>query len=100
MPLFLGPLAQSVEQQTFNLWVVGSIPTGPTIGYFLTGHNTICRSSCHNLHLDYLVMNGHVKVSSKAQPTLLFPLTQISRGGGGINAIIPTRVKQVYYLLN
>ena len=27
----LGPLAQSVEQQTFNLWVVGSIPTGPTI---------------------------------------------------------------------
>ena len=27
---FLGPLAQSVEQQTFNLWVVGSIPTGPT----------------------------------------------------------------------
>jgi hypothetical protein len=25
-----GPLAQSVEQQTFNLWVVGSIPTGPT----------------------------------------------------------------------
>ena len=29
--LHLGPLAQSVEQQTFNLWVVGSIPTGPTI---------------------------------------------------------------------
>gem|GEM_PF-4570849 len=27
----MGPLAQSVEQQTFNLWVVGSIPTGPTI---------------------------------------------------------------------
>jgi hypothetical protein len=27
----LGPLAQSVEQQTFNLWVVGSIPTGPTL---------------------------------------------------------------------
>ena len=26
----MGPLAQSVEQQTFNLWVVGSIPTGPT----------------------------------------------------------------------
>ncbi len=26
----IGPLAQSVEQQTFNLWVVGSIPTGPT----------------------------------------------------------------------
>ena len=27
----MGPLAQSVEQQTFNLWVVGSIPTGPTL---------------------------------------------------------------------
>jgi len=27
----LGPLAQSVEQRTFNPWVVGSIPTGPTI---------------------------------------------------------------------
>ena len=25
-----GPLAQSVEQRTFNPWVVGSIPTGPT----------------------------------------------------------------------
>ena len=33
----LGPLAQSVEQRTFNPWVVGSIPTGPTQaiqGYF------------------------------------------------------------------
>ena len=29
----LGPLAQSVEQRTFNPWVVGSSPTGPT--YFL-----------------------------------------------------------------
>ena len=27
-----GPLAQSVEQRTFNPWVVGSIPTGPTRG--------------------------------------------------------------------
>jgi hypothetical protein len=26
----VGPLAQSVEQRTFNPWVVGSIPTGPT----------------------------------------------------------------------
>ena len=34
----LGPLAQSVEQQTFNLWVVGSIPTGPTLQYnFIIG---------------------------------------------------------------
>ena len=32
-----GPLAQSVEQRTFNPWVVGSIPTGPTmnLGVFL-----------------------------------------------------------------
>ena len=29
-----GPLAQSVEQRTFNPWVVGSIPTGPT--HFIT----------------------------------------------------------------
>jgi hypothetical protein len=27
----LGPLAQSVEQRTFNPWVVGSSPTGPTL---------------------------------------------------------------------
>src|SRR5690606_22979076 len=26
-----GPLAQSVEQRTFNPWVVGSSPTGPTV---------------------------------------------------------------------
>ena len=26
----VGPLAQSVEQRTFNPWVVGSSPTGPT----------------------------------------------------------------------
>jgi hypothetical protein len=30
LSLFFGPLAQSVEQRTFNPWVVGSIPTGPT----------------------------------------------------------------------
>ena len=29
--LSMGPLAQSVEQRTFNPWVVGSIPTGPTL---------------------------------------------------------------------
>jgi len=27
----VGPIAQSVEQRTFNPWVVGSIPTGPTV---------------------------------------------------------------------
>src|SRR6478736_7194187 len=27
----LGPLAQLVEHRTFNPWVVGSIPTGPTL---------------------------------------------------------------------
>ena len=31
MGINLGPLAQSVEQRTFNPWVVGSIPTGPTL---------------------------------------------------------------------
>ena len=29
----VGPLAQLVEQRTFNPWVVGSSPTGPTICY-------------------------------------------------------------------
>ncbi len=28
--LFSGPLAQSVEQRTFNAWVAGSIPARPT----------------------------------------------------------------------
>jgi hypothetical protein len=27
----LGPIAQSVEQRTFNPWVLGSIPSGPTL---------------------------------------------------------------------
>ena len=30
LSFYSGPLAQSVEQRTFNPWVVGSIPTGPT----------------------------------------------------------------------
>jgi len=38
----LGPIAQSVEQRTFNPWVDGSSPSGPTFvplkpfGYHLT----------------------------------------------------------------
>jgi hypothetical protein len=28
---WLGPLAQLVEHRTFNPWVVGSSPTGPTL---------------------------------------------------------------------
>ena len=31
----LGPLAQLAEQRTFNPWVVGSIPTGPTQVFIL-----------------------------------------------------------------
>jgi hypothetical protein len=27
----VGPIAQSVEQRTFNPWVDGSSPSGPTI---------------------------------------------------------------------
>ena len=30
LTLILGPLAQSVEQRTFNPWVDGSSPSGPT----------------------------------------------------------------------
>ena len=28
----VGPIAQSVEQRTFNPWVDGSSPSGPTFG--------------------------------------------------------------------
>jgi hypothetical protein len=37
-----GPLAQSVEQRTFNPWVVGSIPTGPTTKIKLDGGVNLC----------------------------------------------------------
>jgi hypothetical protein len=29
----VGPIAQSVEQRTFNPWVDGSSPSGPTFSY-------------------------------------------------------------------
>ena len=35
----VGPLAQSVEQRTFNPWVVGSSPTGPTGELVSTANN-------------------------------------------------------------
>ena len=38
----MGPLAQSVEQRTFNPWVVGSIPTGPTIKQVYVGSVKKC----------------------------------------------------------
>ncbi len=41
----MGPLAQSVEQRTFNPWVVGSIPTGPTSRaeyHFLDARRKLC----------------------------------------------------------
>ncbi len=44
-----GPLAQSVEQQTFNLWVVGSIPTGPTFNLY---YSTSCLTYRVRLMLD------------------------------------------------
>ena len=34
--LLRGPLAQLVEQRTFNPWVVGSSPTGPTVSWRVT----------------------------------------------------------------
>ncbi len=46
----VGPIAQSVEQRTFNPWVDGSSPSGPTIlesapqmsGVFHLGANNTC----------------------------------------------------------
>jgi hypothetical protein len=32
----VGPIAQSVEQRTFNPWVDGSSPSGPTFRVFLS----------------------------------------------------------------
>ena len=32
----MGPIAQSVEQRTFNPWVDGSSPSGPTFKFFTT----------------------------------------------------------------
>jgi hypothetical protein len=39
--MYLGPLAQSVEQRTFNPWVVGSIPTGPTLDFASTSQLSV-----------------------------------------------------------
>ena len=42
-----GPLAQSVEQRTFNPWVVGSIPTGPTTKIKLVKGVNLCAQKSH-----------------------------------------------------
>ena len=52
----LGPLAQSVEQRTFNPWVVGSIPTGPTLTLYSKKHSSI--SCCYITSI--LGLSGHL----------------------------------------
>ena len=52
----LGPLAQSVEQRTFNPWVVGSKPTGPTIRFLPLSDAHLCfdlRHGARDLKLRY-----------------------------------------------
>jgi len=41
-----GPLAQLVEQRTFNPWVVGSSPTGPTLNYLPKSSFFLSISTC------------------------------------------------------
>ncbi len=36
----VGPIAQSVEQRTFNPWVDGSSPSGPTFTFYLKSEFT------------------------------------------------------------
>ena len=56
----MGPLAQSVEQRTFNPWVVGSIPTGPTystlflVQYYCVVFKALIKSKIHPLVWDKL----------------------------------------------
>ena len=39
----MGPIAQSVEQRTFNPWVDGSSPSGPTIFDYTVEGETLVR---------------------------------------------------------
>ena len=54
----MGPLAQSVEQRTFNPWVVGSIPTGPTStgGNLLHACVKILKSKFQNI-IAFILLN-------------------------------------------
>ena len=47
----LGPLAQSVEQRTFNPWVDGSSPSGPTFsGLIYFGSESLGELNTHNTY--------------------------------------------------
>jgi hypothetical protein len=61
-----GPLAQSVEQRTFNPWVVGSIPTGPTL---LNG--LLNMRSCANLFLTNFRVKSKNRVNGNSQHLLI-----------------------------
>jgi O-antigen ligase len=58
----LGPLAQSVEQRTFNPWVVGSIPTGPT---------HICDELYSRIRVPQTIVQGMRFTLSSNKPTQL-----------------------------
>ena len=48
---FIGLLAQLVEQQTHNLWVMGSNPLETTIIVSMIYYSIFCKISTHFLHL-------------------------------------------------
>jgi hypothetical protein len=80
-----GPLAQSVEQRTFNPWVVGSIPTGPTPvnSHQIKEPTNVFKSHLRNLQEGHLVWlrRAHRRSArrrGRSRPLLL--LTQFAPG--------------------
>jgi hypothetical protein len=65
----VGPIAQSVEQRTFNPWVDGSSPSGPTLDLTFASNcsmKPIIVSTNLAAQISNLVLLGKMKVSSKA----------------------------------
>ena len=77
----LGPLAQSVEQRTFNPWVVGSIPTGPTTKINLDGGVNLCAQKSHAILVKKQLGPAAANISKKlllALPNLIVALADYS----------------------
>ena len=83
----MGPLAQSVEQRTFNPWVVGSIPTGPTIPFVRfesAGGSDLNKSSRLSPHITH---NGHVYCCDTLEQPRWYDAREISSTGFLGNAL-------------
>ena len=71
-----GPLAQLVEQRTFNPWVVGSSPTGPTFFFVLL-----------RVMLDTFSMVKAISAMEQRYQAVLAVIAD-GRGVGGVAAIL------------